>query len=99
MRFYEEADYGSNKNGDFQKGVAISRVGNKSPIADTSSFAGGAQAQAFFWLRRGEDVERATVGNSFRKHRSKIPTYVRNGNSTVVYQVDSANTVTNEQND
>ena len=26
----------------------------------------------------------------------EIPTYVRNGNSAVVYQVDSANTVTNE---
>ena len=26
---------------------------------------------------------------------AKIPTYVRNGNSAVVYQVDSANTVTN----
>ena len=27
----------------------------------------------------------------------EIPTYVRNGNSTLVYQVDAANTVTNEE--
>ena len=93
MRFYEETDYGSNKNDDFQKGIVISRAIDKSPRVATPSFAGGVQAVFGF------DVARMLKGLLseilFGNKGVKIPTYVRNDNSTAVYQVDSANTVTN----
>ena len=59
----------------------------------TSSFDGG------FKLFFGFDMARALGGLMdeilFGNIGIKIPTYVRNGNSTVVYQVGSASTVTN----
>ena len=66
----------------------------KSHSASTSSFSGEIQA-AFY----GFDMSRMLKGLLsellFGNIGAGIPTYARNGNSTLAYQVDSANTVTN----
>ena len=81
-------------NVEFRQGIAVSRVSNKSPRVATSSFAG--EIQAVFY---GFDMARMLKGLLaellFGSVGAEIPTYVRNDNSTAVYQVDSADTVTN----
>ena len=84
------------KNVEYEQGIAVSWVSNKSPRAPTSSFA--VEIQSMFY---GFDMDRMLKGLLaallFANIGVAIPTYVRNDNSTVAYQVDSVNTVTNEK--
>ena len=84
------------KNVEYQHGILVSWVSNGSPRAPTSSYEGGIQA-----LLYGCDVARMLEGLlaelMFGGVGVEIPTYVRSGNSDASYQVDSANTATNEK--
>ena len=81
------------KNEKPQQGIAVPWVSNKSPRVATSSFEWG-DTSSVLWLRQGQDVERPIRWIGIWEYRG-VPTYVRCDNSTVAYQVDSPNTVTN----
>ena len=93
--FFSETDYREIKNGEFQQWVSVSWVSGESPRVATSSFAG--EIQAVFY---GFDMARTLKGLMaeliFGNIGVRIPTFARNDNSAVLYQVDSVNTVTNE---
>ena len=83
------------ENEEFRHGIAVSWVSNASPRVSTSSFAGEIQA-AFY----GSDMARmlkCLLAELLFGNIGGIPTYARYDNSTVLYQVDSSNTVTGEK--
>ena len=81
---------------EFHQGVEISWAGNKSPRVTTSEEAGATQAVFY-----GFDMARMLkgllsellVGNI----GVEIPTYVRNDNCTIMYQVEPTKSVSNEK--
>ena len=87
---------GNAENVEYRRGIAVSRGGNKCPRVPTYSYAGGIQA-----LFYGSDMARAMKclleELIFGNMGPGIPTYVRSDNTDALYQVDSANTATNEK--
>ena len=69
-------------------------MSNKSPRVATSSFDGGIQA-VFYGFYMGRMLKGLLSELLFGNMGVGIPTYVRNDNSAVVYQADSAIAVTN----
>ena len=57
MFFFAKTDFVANKNEEFQRRIAVSRVGNKRQMVDTSSFAGWIQAVLY-----GFDMARTLKG-------------------------------------
>ena len=96
MWFCAKTNYRTDENGEFQHGIAISRVSNKSHSVSTSSFDGQIQA-VFYVLDMARMSKCLLVGLLFGNMGVSIPTYVRNDSSAAVYLVDSANTVTSEK--
>ena len=79
-----------------RRGSAVSRTSKKSHRVPTSSYAGEIKALSYaFDVTRMLNgiLEELLYGNI----GVRMPTYVRNDNSAVAYQVDSANTATNEK--
>ena len=83
------------KNVEYQYGIALSCVGNKSPRVATSSYSG---VHALF---NGFDMSRMLKGILAELTVGDIgvetPTYVRIGNSGALYHVASVNTATSEK--
>ena len=94
MVFREKQITGKGNNVEYRQGIAASWVSNICPRVPTSSFLVGVQA-----LFYGFDMFRALEGllsELFLGNlRLEIPTYVRNDNSTVSYQVNASNIVAN----
>ena len=93
--FFARTDFGTNKNEEFQQGISVSWVGNKTPKVATTSFAGGIQAVLYVFdmarMLKGllSELLLGNIGEG-------VPTFSRNDNSAVVYQVVPVNTATNE---
>ena len=96
MRLFAKTNYGADKNEEFQHRIAISWVSNKSHRVATSSFDGEIQ-EVFYGFDIARMLKDLLAELLFGNMGSGTPTYVRNDNSTVAYQADSANTVTNEK--
>ena len=84
------------QNEEFQQWVADSWVSNKSPRVAKSSFPGEIQA-VFYGFDMARMLEDLMAELLFGNIGVGIPTFARNDNSTVVYQVGSVNAVTNEK--
>ena len=84
------------KNVEFEHGIAVSWVSNKSPRASTSSYERGVQASVY-GFDMAMTLKGLLDGLMFGNMGVGIPTYVRSDNSDAAYQVDSVNTVTNEK--
>ena len=96
MGFRENKSQRKPKNVEYQHGIVVSCVGNKSPRVSTSINDG--DTSIALRCRHGQSVEMPLLAElMFRDIGAGIPTYVRNDNSDAVYQVDSANTVTHER--
>ena len=53
--------------------------------------------RSVLWFRRGQDVKRPFIGVIILEYWVEIPTYVRNDNSTIMYQVETMKSISNEK--
>ena len=95
MFFFRKQITEQTKNEEFQQWVAVSWVSDKSPIVAASSFSG--KIQAVFYGFDMAMILKGLMGELlFGNIGVGIPTFAGHDNSAVVYQVDSVNAVTHE---
>ena len=68
---------------------------SKSPRLPTPSFVGGDTSSVFYGFDMTGAAKGLLSGLLLGDIWEEIPTYLRNGNSTIAYKVDSSNAVTN----